>query len=343
MMAAEELSPQGEYLEEMLVDGVVKAIDGEQVVVGLSATSDGVVPMAELARAGVKPEVGAPLRIFVDRRDAETSRWILSREKADRLAVYDRITHAFEKHELVTGTVVAAVEGGFSVDIGVKAFCPGSQIDLFGGRDVDRWLDQTFEFRIIRFQKNRGNIVVSRRVLLEEQRAKTMERVYVGAVLEGVVKSVVDYGAFVDLGGVQGLLHVSDMSWGRVGHPTEIVDVGDKVRVKVLKLDNEKGRISLGIRQLQEDPWLDAQKRYAVGTTVKGTVVSITDYGVFLELEPGVEGLVHATGPNISAAVSRDLLRRTSIGDVLEAQVLETDLAKKRISLRPGPTGHPAE
>lgn len=334
-MRAMETAVRNELaLEEALADGVVKAVEGDHLIVGLGDHEEGVLPLQELLRAGVAtPAPGQPLKVFVERRDVTTSRWVLSKEKADRLELWDRLIKAFDTQETIEGVIVAPIEGGFSVDVGVKAFLPSSQVDLMPVRDLDRWLDQKLPFRILRFHKSRGNIVLSRRVLLEEERARTMEKLVPGAVVEGVVKNLADYGAFIDLGGVQGLLHVSDMSWGRISHPSDIVDPGDRVKVKVLEVDRERMRISLGLRQLQEDPWLDAERRYAVGARVRGTVVAITDYGVFVELEQGVEGLVHTTGALISAGEAKELSRRATIGEPLDAIVLETDVAKKRISL----------
>jgi small subunit ribosomal protein S1 len=327
----EEQAVELEPIEDMVIDGVVKSIEEERIVVGLGARGDGTVDVREFRDQ--KPSVGDQLRLFVEKRDPNTQRYSLSKEKADRLAIWDRLVDAFDKNMEVEGVIVAPVDGGFSVDVGVKAFLPASQVDLQPVRDVERWLDQKLNFRIIKFHKNRNNIVVSRRVLLEEARARTIDKIKVGAVLDGTVKNLTDYGAFIELGGIQGLLHVSDMSWGRVTHPSDIVDVGDMVRVKVLKWDPETQKISLGLRQLQEDPWADASARYAPGTKVQGRVVAITDYGLFLELDVGVEGLLHTTGPMIGTQEARELIKRTSIGDTIDAVVLETDVARKRISL----------
>jgi small subunit ribosomal protein S1 len=313
---------------DTVVGGFVKAIEGDRVLIQLDE-GEGLAPLAECGGL----DVGDGVRVLVESKDASTERWLVSKEKGERLDIWDGLVRAFNDKDTIEGEIVALVEGGFSVDVGIKAFLPASQVDLMPVRDADRYIGQKFHFRIIKFHKNRSNIVLSRRVLLEDARARAMEKLNAGAVVDGTVKSFADYGAFIDLGGLQGLLHVTDMSWGRVNHPSEILRLGDPVRVKVLKVDEKSQRISLGLRQLQDDPWTDAGKKFAVGKEVTGRIVSITDYGVFLELEPGVQGLVHTTGP-IAGPTTKDLARRASIGDALKAVVLETDLTKKRISLR---------
>ena len=222
---------------------------------------------------------------------------MLSKEKADRLKVWDEISAACERDELIEGTITAAREGWPSVTIrgGVKAFLPGSQVDLRPVRNLDEFIGKTFKFKVIKFNKKRGNIVLSRRVLLEKERAElkeqTLEKLEEGKIVEGIVKNLTEYGAFIDLGGIDGLLHITDMSWGRVNHPSELFQVGDHVRVKVLKFNSETERVSLGLKQIMEDPWKHASERYPPGTRVKGKVVSLKDYGAFIELEQGIEGL----------------------------------------------------
>lgn len=331
--ASADVSPDhgrgGTLGEGDLALGMVVGVDADHAEVELPGGLRGQVPRAELGRTA--PAVGDKIHVLVEQQRPDGAP-LLSREKGERLHLWHALLDAFEAQRSVEGEIVARVEGGYSVDVGVKAFLPGSQVDLQPSRDADRYVGQRFLFRIIKFHKNRGNIVLSRRVLLEEARARTMEKVQPGAVVDGVVKSFTDYGAFIDLGGVQGLLHVTDMSWGRVSHPSEMFAIGDAVRLKVLKVDPATTRISLGLRQLQEDPWVEAERKYPVGAEVSGSVISITDYGVFLSIEVGVEGLVHTTGP--FAPTGRDLLRRVSIGERLNAVVLETDVGRKRISLR---------
>jgi small subunit ribosomal protein S1 len=228
------------------------------------------------------------------------------------------------------------VKGGLSVDIGVKAFLPGSQVELRPVRNLDAYLNQRHEFKVIKFNRNRGNIVLSRRVLLEKQRAeekkKTLETLKEGLIVEGQVKNITEYGCFVDLGGIDGLLHITDMSWGRIGHPSEMFQVGDRVRVKVLKFNEETERVSLGLKQIQEDPWSHALDRFPPGTRVAGKVVSLTDYGAFVELEPGIEGLVHISEMSWTKRVKHPS-KVVAVGDTVEAMVLDIDPRNKRISL----------
>jgi small subunit ribosomal protein S1 len=312
-----------------IVEAIVRSLESDHAIVEIKEGREGIIPSLELGRSPV--QAGAHVRVLIEQAEPGGKRLIVSKEKAERLDLWRNINQAFDDKKTVEGEIIARIEGGFSVDIGVRAFLPASQLDVQPARDPDRYLGQRLHFRIIKFHRNRGNIVLSRRVLLEEVRQRTMEKLQPGEIVEGVVKSFTDYGAFIDLGGVQGLLHVTDMSWGRVHHPSEILTLGDPIRVKVLKVDPASQRVSLGLRQMQEDPWLDADKKYAVGTEVNGAVISITDYGVFLALEPGVEGLLHTTGA--LGAPAKEIVRRISIGDEIRATVLETDIAKKRISL----------
>jgi small subunit ribosomal protein S1 len=261
---------------------------------------------------------------------------VLSKEKADKMKIWDEISAACERDELVEGTIVGRVKGGLSVDIGVKAFLPGSQVDLRPIRNLDKLIGEKFKFKVIKFNKKRGNIVLSRRVLLEKEREElkkdTLQKLKEGAVLQGVVKNLTDYGAFIDLGGIDGLLHITDMSWGRVGHPSEMLNVGDEVRVIVLKFDPATERVSLGMKQIQEDPWAHAAERYPPGTRIEGKVVSITDYGAFIEIEPGVEGLVHVSEMSWTKRVKHPS-KMMAIGDKVGAVVLDVDAKAKRISL----------
>ena len=261
---------------------------------------------------------------------------VLSRERAEMLRAWDRISDAFEKNEIVEGTIMARVKGGLSVDIGVKAFLPGSQVDLRPVRNLDKLIGNKLQFKIIKFNKKRGNIVLSRRVLLEQDREKlrsaTLGNLKEGASLKGIVKNITDYGAFVDLGGIDGLLHITDMSWGRINHPSEIFEVGQEIDVKVLSYDEGRQRVSLGYKQLLNDPWTAAGDKYVVNVKTKGKVVSLTDYGAFVELEDGIEGLIHISEMSWSKRI-RHPSKVVQVGDEVEVQVLAIDLENRRISL----------
>jgi len=237
---------------------------------------------------------------------------------------------------VVEGRIVSRIKGGLSVDIGVNAFLPGSQVDLRPVRNLDKMLGETFDFKIIKLNKRRGNIVLSRRVLLEEQReslrSETLKTLEEGQVVEGVVKNLTDYGAFIDLGGIDGLLHITDMSWGRVTHPSDVLAVGDKANVKVLKFDREKERVSLGLKQITPDPWLEVEKKYPVGEKIQGKVVSLTDYGAFIELEQGVEGLIHVSEMSWTKRIKHPN-KILSVGDEVDSVVLALDIPNRRISL----------
>ena len=261
---------------------------------------------------------------------------VLSYQKAQRIRVWEDIEKAYNDKTPIKGKVVERVKGGLSVDIGARAFLPGSQVDLKPVRNLDALKGQDIEVRIIKLNKKRGNIVVSRKQMLEEEvgekRAKTLEKLAEGAVLTGVVKNLTDYGAFVDMGGIDGLLHITDMSWGRLTHPRDLVNVGDEIHVKVLKYDKDKQRVSLGFKQLTPDPWLDAAHRYPVGAHVKGRVISITDYGAFVELEQGIEGLVHVSEMTWSKR-NKHPSKIVSVGQKVETVVLNVNPRERRISL----------
>src|SRR5678809_302300 len=284
-----------------IVRGKVISVGKDHVVVDIGYKSEGTIPLYEFTQAdgtvGIKE--GDEIDVFLESRENEDGLCILSKEKADRLKVWDEISGACERDELIEGTISARVKGGLSVTIrgGVKAFLPGSQVDLRPVRNLDAFIGKQHRFKVIKFNKKRGNIVLSRRVLLEKERAElkemTLEKLKEGQIVEGIVKNLTEYGAFIDLGGIDGLLHITDMSWGRVTHPSELFQVGDHVRVKVLKFNADTERVSLGLKQISEDPWTHAQTKYPPGTVVRGKVVSLKDYGAFIELEEGIEGLVH--------------------------------------------------
>jgi len=335
-----EQSLQNELKEGEIVTGTVVAVSKDYVVVDIGYKSEGQVPLNEFVGAdgsvSVKP--GDRIEVFLEARENEHGLCVLSKEKADRLKVWDDISAACERDELIEGIISQRVKGGLSVTIrgGVKAFLPGSQVDLRPVRNLDAFIGKNYKFKVIKFNKKRGNIVLSRRVLLEKERAElkgqTLERLKEGQIVEGIVKNLTEYGAFIDLGGIDGLLHITDMSWGRVNHPSELFQVGDHVRVKVLKFNAETERVSLGLKQITEDPWTRASEKYVPGTVVRGKVVSLKDYGAFIELEEGIEGLVHISEMSWTRRVKHPS-KMVAVGDTVEAVVLDVDTANNRISL----------
>jgi len=333
-----ERGGDGLIKEGDIVKGTVITLTKDFVVVDIGYKSEGQVPIAEFtnARGEITIKPGDPVEVLLESRENDTGMVVLSKEKADKMRIWDEISAACERDEIIKGVIVGRVKGGLSVDIGVKAFLPGSQVDIRPVRNLDQYLSKEFEFKVIKFNKKRGNIVLSRRVLLEkqreEQKKETLKNLKEGAILKGQVKNLTDYGAFIDLGGIDGLLHITDMSWGRVGHPSEMFNVGDEVRVVVLKFDPAAERVSLGLKQIQEDPWHRADEKYPVGTRVKGKVVSITDYGAFIEIEAGVEGLVHVTEMSWTKRVKHPS-KMIEIGREAEAVVLDIDPKAKRIAL----------
>jgi len=326
--------------EGEIVKGTVVAVQRDNVVIDIGGKSEGIIALNEFADAQgqttVKP--GDTVDVYIESRENDDGLVTLSKEKADKMKVWDEISAACERDELIEGTISQRVKGGLSVTIrgGVKAFLPGSQVDLRPIRNLDKLIGQTYQFKVIKFNKKRGNIVLSRRVLLEkerdEQKTKTLETLEEGKVVRGVIKNITEYGAFVDLGGIDGLLHITDMSWGRVNHPSELFQVGDEVTVRVLKYNPETERVSLGLKQTQEDPWSHAEEAFPPGKKVRGKVQSITDYGAFVELEPGVEGLIHVSEMSWTKKVKHPS-KVLEVGQALECQVLEVDSKSKRISL----------
>jgi small subunit ribosomal protein S1 len=328
----------GELKENEIVRGTVVQVTKDYAVVDIGYKSEGQVPIQEFGLAEGKPnvKVGDAVEVLLESRENDTGMVVLSKEKADKMRIWDEISAACERDELVEGTIVGRVKGGLSVDIGVKAFLPGSQVDLRPIRNLDKLIGEKFKFKVIKFNKKRGNIVLSRRVLLEKERETlkkdTLQKLKEGAILTGIVKNLTDYGAFIDLGGIDGLLHITDMSWGRVGHPSEMLNVGDELRVIVLKFDPATERVSLGLKQIQEDPWAHAAEKFPPGTRITGKVVSLTDYGAFIEMEPGVEGLVHISEMSWTKRVKHPS-KVMAIGDQVNAVVLDVDAKAKRISL----------
>ncbi len=323
-----------------ILTGTVISVGKDYAMIDIGYKSEGQISIDQFRGADgsitVKP--GDDVDVMLESRENDEGICVLSKEKADRLKVWDEISAACERDELIEGTVTQRVKGGLSVTIrgGVRAFLPGSQVDLRPVRNLDGFLGQKYQFKVIKFNKKRGNIVLSRRVLLEKERAalkeSTLERLSEGQVVDGIVKNLTEYGAFIDLGGIDGLLHITDMSWGRVNNPSELFQVGDHVRVKVLKFNAETERVSLGLKQISDDPWSKAQEAYVPGTVVRGKVVSLKDYGAFLELEEGVEGLVHVSEMSWTRRIKHPS-KMVAVDDMIEAVVLDVDIANSRISL----------
>jgi small subunit ribosomal protein S1 len=324
--------------EGEIVKGTILKVGKDYVVVDIGYKSEGQIPIHEFAdeRGQIGIKQGDIVDVLVEMREDEDGTVLLSKEKADKMKIWDEISKACSEGEVVEGEIVSKVKGGLSVDIGVKAFLPGSQVDLRPVRNLEKLIGKRFKFKVIKFNKKRGNIVLSRRVLLEGERQalreKTLGELKEGVVRDGVVKNITEYGAFIDLGGIDGLLHITDMSWGRVNHPSEVFNVGDEVKVKILKYDPTTQRVSLGLKQLQADPWAGAEDRYPVNSRVNGRVVSLTDYGAFVELEQGIEGLIHVSEMSWTKRVKHPS-KVVNVGDTVEAKVLDIDVKNKRISL----------
>ncbi len=329
---------QQEIKEGEVVDGTVVALSPEYATVDIGYKCEGLVPLQEFkdAHGVAHVNVGDVVSVYLERMELENGFMLLSKDKAEIIRAWDEISQACEKDQLVEGTVIAKVKGGLSVDIGVKAFLPGSQIDTKPVKNLDKFLGKKLKFKIIKFNKKRGNIVLSRRAVVaqerELQRAETLANLQEGTIVAGIVKNITDYGAFVDLGGMDGLLHITDMSWGRIKHPSELFAVGDEIKVKILKYDREKERVSLGLKQVSPNPWDDVEYKFPVGVTVKGKVVSLKDYGAFVELEDGVEGLIHVSEMSWTERVKHPS-KLINVGDEVECKVLEVDPKNKRISL----------
>ena len=321
-----------------VVKGQVVQIANGFVTVDIGYKSEGQIPIAEFRdREGtIRAQVGEEVEVFFESSEGDTGAVSLSRAKAEQFKVWREIEQAYNEGAPIEGLIVGKVKGGLKVDIGVAAFLPGSHADLRPTRNLDRFVGQRGRFAILKFNRSRGNVVVSRRAVLEKERSalkeETLRVLEEGIILEGTVKNITDYGAFVDLGGIDGLLHITDMSWGRIAHPSEVIHVGDQVKVVVLKYDPERERVSLGMKQILPDPWNSAGERYAIGARIKGKVVSITDYGAFVELEKGIEGLIHVSEMSWTKRVTHPskLLEPNS---EVEVQVLDVDPTNRRISL----------
>ncbi|MCH2605126.1 MAG: 30S ribosomal protein S1 [Nitrospinales bacterium] len=326
----------GRFKASQIIMGKVIAISKGLVTVDVGFKSEGMISLSEFPESGKNLQVEDEVEVFMEKVEDNDGNVVLSKEKANKIKIWDDLVKNYEADEIIQGTVIAKAKGGVTVDIGLKAFLPGSQIDLRPIRNLEKLIGEKFDMKIIKMNKKRGNIVLSRRILLEEQRKQirtgTLEKMDEGNLIEGVIKNITEYGVFIDLGGIDGLLHITDMSWGRVNHPSEMFSIGDKVTVVVLKYDKDKERVSLGLKQTSPDPWVDVDSKFPVETKIKGKVVSVTDYGVFVELEKGIEGLVHISEMSWSRHVKHPS-KMVAIGDEVEALVLTLDKEKKRISL----------
>ncbi|BCS96492.1 30S ribosomal protein S1 [Desulfoluna limicola] len=326
------------FSEGELAIGKIIAVDKDYVLVDVGYKSEGLISIHEFKdeNGEVNVAIGDEVEVMVELWDEEEERVVLSKDKAAKIKVWEKIKEIYDAEGTVEGVIVSRVKGGFSVDVGLQAFLPGSQADLRPIRNLDEMVGKSYTFKVLKYNRKRSNIVLSRRVILEEERettrAKTLETIEEGKVMDGVVKNITEYGVFVDLGGVDGLLHITDISWGRVKHPSELFSVGDNISVKILSFDLEKERVSLGMKQLSEDPWASASTKYPVGSRVGGRVVSLTDYGVFVELEEGIEGLVHVSEMSWTRKI-RHPSKIISVGEEIEAIVLDIKPDNRRISL----------
>ena len=327
-----------ELVEGEVVKGRVLEVSRDEVVVDIGYKSEGVMLAAEFADkdGNVSIAPGDEVEVLLERCEDKEGNVVVSREKAEKMKVWGKIEDAYRNDELITGLVVDRVKGGLAVNIGVRAFLPGSQVDIRPMRNLESMVNQEIHVKVIKLNKRRANVVVSRKVVLEAARAEekkgTLTKLVAGNILKGVVKNITDYGAFVDLGGIDGLLHITDMSWGRISHPTEILDIGDEIDVAVLNFDPERERVSLGYKQRMPDPWVGVSEKYPAGARIPGKVVSLTNYGAFVELEAGVEGLVH-----ISEMSWRKRIQHPSklleVGDEVDVVILDVDEDSRRISL----------
>jgi small subunit ribosomal protein S1 len=335
--AAESAAAQNLTAEEAIITGTVIKVTDKHVVVDIGLKSEGLIPLEQVVDINGAPKfkAGDTVEVVVEREEPEGG-YLVSYEKALRHKVWDKLEEAANSKAPVKGIVLGRVKGGLTVDIGIKAFLPGSQVEVRPVRNLDGYVGTEIEVRVIKLNKKRGNVVISRKELLEEeQNAKksvTLSTLEEGSILTGTVKNLTDYGAFVDLGGLDGLLHITDMSWGRLTHPRDLVNVGDEIQVKVLKFDKDKQRVSLGFKQLTPDPWLDATERYPIGAHVRGRVLSVTDYGAFIELEQGIEGLVHVSEMTWSKRMKHPS-KMVKPGDEVDTIILSVNPNDRRISL----------
>jgi small subunit ribosomal protein S1 len=320
-----------------IVTGKVVQINNDVVMVDVGWKTEGYIPARELkdSEGNISLAVGDEVEVLVDRRDSDGN-LVLSRDKAVKIKIWDDVKNACEHNIPVKGTIVERVKGGLSVDIGIPTFLPGSQVDIRPVRDLDKYVGQTLMFNVLKYDRKRNNVVLSRRSILEQERIsakkETLESIEEGKILEGIIKNITDYGLFIDLGGIDGLLHVTDISWGRITRPSDTFSKGDKIKVKVLSFDRDKERVSLGLKQMTDNPWENIAEKYPVGSIVEGKVVNLTDYGVFVELEPGVEGLVHITEMFWTREIKHPS-KVLTVGENVRVMVLDVNSEAKRISL----------
>ncbi len=320
-----------------IVTGQIIGVFPNGVVVDVGYKSEGTIPISEFSSEELKAvKPGDSIEVFIEEREDTEGNILLSKEKADRRKIWEKMDELYKLGKPVSGKITGKVKGGLNVDIGIKAFLPGSQIDVRPIKDLDRMVGQICNVKIIKMDQKRGNVVVSRRATIEEQikkmREQTLEALEEGQLLDGYVKNITDYGVFVDLGGIDGLLHITDISWGRIGHPSEVFKIGEKISVKVLKYDQETGRVSLGYKQKTPDPWITVDDKYPINSRLQGKIVSITDYGAFVLIEDGVEGLIHISDMSWSGEVKHPS-RVVSVGETITAAVLNLDKQNRKISL----------
>jgi small subunit ribosomal protein S1 len=327
-----------DFQEGEVYKGQIVNIGPDYIMVDIGYKQEGLVSTKEFLNydGTLKVKEGDEIDVYLERLESPLGNLVLSKDKAEILQAWDKISDACEKGIPLEGTVVAKVKGGLSVDIGVKAFLPGSQIDLRPTRYLDKYIGKRMEFKVIKFNKKRGNIVLSRRAILQDERDKLrgqiLDEMQEGMIVKGIVKNITDYGAFIDLGGIDGLLHITDMSWGRVKHPSNLLNIGDEIEVKILKFDKEKERVSLGLKQVLPNPWENVSENFPAGKKVNGEIVSVKDYGVFVELDDGIEGLIHVSEMSWTGKI-KNPTKHYTVGERLEAQVLDVDMENKRISL----------
>ncbi|MDY6855326.1 MAG: 30S ribosomal protein S1 [Thermodesulfobacteriota bacterium] len=324
--------------EGELVKGTVVQVTKDYIMIDVGYKSEGQVSIGEFKdeNGELTIAVGDEVEVLLERRENEDGIVVLSKDKADNLKVWNEISRTYNEDDVIEGKIISRIKGGLAVDIGVRAFLPGSQVDIRPVRNLDDLIGNTFKFKILKFNKKQRNIVLSRRAIFEKEREElreeTLKILEEGQIVEGLVKNITDYGVFVDLGGVDGLLHITDLSWGRVKHPHDICSIGDRIKVKVIKYDKESQRVSLGLKQITDDPWSKAEENYTIGSRVTGKVVSLTDYGAFIRLEEGIEGLIHISEMSWTQKI-RHPSKIVSLDDVVQAVVLDIDTSKKRISL----------
>ena len=321
-----------------VVQGKVLQITNDYVIIDVGYKSEGQIPIQEFYDSDNQfaVQVGDTIDVLIEDWENENGMMVLSKQKADQMRVWDTISSVHDQDGVLEGKIVSRIKGGLSVDIGLKAFLPGSQVDLHPVRNLDKFIGEIHQFKILKYNRKRGNVVLSRRAIMEKEREglrqETLKNISEGAIVEGVVKNITDYGVFIDLGGIDGLLHITDISWGRVNSPGELFSIGDKVSVKILHYDEANQRVSLGYKQIKEDPWGVAEKKYAVTTRVSGKVVNLTNYGAFVELEEGIEGLIHVSEMSWTKKIKHPSQILT-VGETVEAVVLDLDIPRKRISL----------